>query len=93
MFFLGEQCTIVEGKPSEKVQDKNIYLDRVDTSEECIDLVKKYPDAVGMQWMSRYPNAGPPHDDTTRKCYAMYETFDPQDLDTEYTQMYYICKF
>ena len=73
--------------------EKNIFLDRVDTSEECIDLVKKYPEAVGMQWMSRFPNAGSPTDDTRRKCYAMYENFDPQDLDLRYTQTYYVCKF
>lgn len=87
-FFAGDQCTIIEGRAPESVETKFISLDLADTSEECIDMVKKYPDAVGMYWVS------PCYDTKFEKtCYAIYETFEPQDIDESQLGPYYICKF
>ena len=63
-------------------------MDLAETSEVCIDMVKKYPDATAMYWESYGADA--------KKCHATFEKFETQDdlmLQYDYGGMVYICIF
>ena len=89
IFFTGDQCNIKEGAAHESQQAKLVSLRQAETSEECIDMVKKYPDAIGMYW--GYPRSG--NYDHRGMCHAMYEKFDPNCIDDRLWSRDYFCEF
>ena len=89
-FFTGDQCNIKEGRAHESQRAKLVSLRQAETSEECIDMVKKYPDAIGMYWASTgWVHSG----DDEKMCHAMFEKFDPNCIDDGLYNSYYFCEF